>query len=155
MGLGIDPHPMQRKTPQCRCPRPWGVFSQLDESQKMGAWPPRLNPINLLEVTSHFLALILLAIFYEKNTKNNEPQTTVPLSLLTTHLCARACLSGKSAGGAGTGRRTWARPGRCREARARPGHLNKAWAMQGGSCEAWASEQGLGDAGRLVRGLGI
>ena len=76
MGLGIDPHPMQRKTPQRRCPRPWGVFSQLDESQKMGAWPPRLNPINSLEVTSHFLALILLATFHEKlrkTTNNKQP----------------------------------------------------------------------------------
>ena len=49
------------RTPSCRCPWPGGVFGQQTESQKMWAWPPRLNPIKSLEITSHFLALILLA----------------------------------------------------------------------------------------------
>ena len=134
-----------------------GAFCQQTENQNM-----RMASTTKSDETigghAHFLVLSLLAIL-RKITKNNEQQTTVPLSLLTTHLRAIACLSGKSAGGRGEGartwRRTWARPGRCRNARARPGHPNRAWAMQGGSGEACASEQGLGDAGRLVRGMGI
>ena len=160
MGSGIDP-PCNGSCLTVDAQDHGGVFGQQTENQNT-----RMASTTKSDETigghAHFLVLSLLAIL-RKITKSNEQQTTVPLSLLTTHLCARACLSGKSAGGGGKalgqaggpgqglgdagmlvrglGIRTG--PGRCREARARPVHLNRAWAMQEGSCEAWASQQGL------------
>ena len=157
MGSGIDPH---GSCLTIDAQDHGGVLGQPTENQNMRmASTPKSD--ETIGGHAHFLVLSLLAI--RKITKSNEQQTTVPLSLLTTHLRARACLSGKSAGGGGKalgqaggpgqglgdagmlvrglGIRTG--PGRCREARARPVHPNRAWAMQEGSWEAWASENGL------------
>ena len=95
LGTGTDS--ASPRTPSCRCPWPGGVFGQQLRARTC-AWPPQLNPIKRLEVMPIFW-LSVCWLFLRKITKNNEQQTTVPLSLLTTHLCARACLSGKSAGG--------------------------------------------------------
>ena len=148
MVLGIDP-PCNASCLTGDAQDHGGVLGQQTENQKM-------RMASTIGGHAHFL--ILSSMASEKMRKRQTTTTTVPSSLLTARLGARACLSGKSAGegeGARTGRRTWARPGSCGNAGARPGHPNRAWAMQGGSGEAYASEQGLGDAGMLGRGQGI
>ena len=103
--VGTPPHGLRHRSPcngSCLtidAQDHGGVLGQPTENQNM-----RMASTTKSDETigghAHFLVLSLLAIL-RKITKNNEQQTTVPLSLLTTHLCARACLSGKSAGGGG------------------------------------------------------